>query len=71
MEIEQNFVCFLSGLLMALGSEHGSKSLPKRTRGGEGVLLFLGGLEGSWELLGALGLQDSPRADFWTQLNQI
>ena len=37
--------------------------------GGEKVLLFLG-LEGSWELLGGLGLQDSSRADFWTQLDR-
>ena len=69
IEIDQNFVLFFSGLLVALGGQHGLKSLPKRTRGGK-VLLFLG-LEGSWELLGALGLQESPRADFWTQLDQI
>ena len=68
--MDQNFVCFLSGLLMALGGEHGPKSLPKRSPGGVNSSCFRAwrGLGG---LLGALGLQDPPRADFWTQLDRI
>ena len=68
IEIDQNFACLLSGLLEALGGQHGPKSLPKRSPEGVGKCSRFWAWKGLGGLLGALGAQDPPRADFWTQL---
>ena len=64
IEIDQNFVCFLSGLLVALGGQHGRKSSQKVPGGVRKVLpvLGLGGvLGGSWGLLGPKRPLEPPK----------
>ena len=63
-QINENFVCFLNCLLVALGANMAPKSFQNGAREVmkvvAKVLLFLG-LEGSW---GGLGASWAPRADF-------
>ena len=49
---------------MALGGEHGPKSVPNGVRGGRDWSLFLG-LEGLGGVLGPLGAQEPISIDFW------
>ena len=59
-QINENFVCFLTGLLVALGANMAPKSFQNGARGG-GPLVPVFGLGGSW---GGLGASWGPRADF-------
>ena len=49
---------------MALGSQHGRKSLPKGARGGEDIGGDFAPVFGLGRVLGLLGAQEAPRADF-------
>ena len=53
IEIDQNFACILSGLLVALGANMAEKASQKGAGGFFGLFFGLGGvLGGSWGLLG-------------------
>ena len=53
-----------SGLLVALGGQHGRKSLPKGARGGEDIGGESAPVFGLGGVLGGLGASWGPRADF-------
>ena len=58
-QINENFVCFLRGLLVALGANMAPKSFQNGARGGGIAPVF-----GLGRLLGGLGTSWGPRADF-------
>ena len=57
--MKQNFVCFLSGLLVAVGANMAPKSFQKGPGGGHFPPVF-----GLGKVLGGLGACWGPRADF-------
>ena len=63
-QINENFVCFLRDLLVALGVNMVPKSFQNGARGG----LEFGPCFRAWRgvggVLGPLGAQEAPRADF-------
>ena len=63
-QINENFVCFLSGLLVALGANMGPKSFQNGARGGEDIPPCFRGWRGLGGVLELLEPQEAPRADF-------
>ena len=64
IQINQNFVYILNGLLVALGANMAPKASQKGGRGVAKVVPF-SGLEGSWGVLGPLGAQELMLIEFW------
>ena len=63
-EIDQNFVCFLSGLLVALEANMAGKVSQKGARGGEESAPCFRAWRGLGGVLGPLEPQEAPRGDF-------
>ena len=63
-QINENFVCFLSGLLVALGANMAPKSFQNGARGGDDIAPCFRAWKGLGGVLGSLGAQEAPRADF-------
>ena len=63
IQINQNFVCILNGLLVALGANMAPKASQKGVLGGGLVPVFGLGVLGG--VLGPLGAQEPILIDFW------
>ena len=63
-QINENFVCFLSGLLVALGANMAPKSLQNGAWGGVEIPPCFRAWKGLGGVLGPLGASWGPRADF-------
>ena len=61
---QSKFCILLSGLLVALGGQHGRKSLPKGARGGDDIGGDFAPVFGLGGVLWGLGASWGPRADF-------
>ena len=63
-QINENFVSFLIGLLMALGANMAPKSFQNGARWGDESAPCFRAWKGLGGVLGPLGAQEAPRADF-------
>ena len=62
--MNENFVCFLRGLLIALGANMAPKSFQNGARGGDDIPPCFRSWRGLGGVLGPLGAQEALRADF-------
>ena len=69
IDIDQNFVCFLSGLLMALGANMAPKSFQNGARWGVESAPCFRAWRGLGGVLGPLGAQELILVDFWLILD--
>ena len=68
-QINDNFVWFLSGLLMALGANMAPKSFQNGARGGDESAPCFRAWKVLGGVLGPLGAQELILIDFWLKFN--